>query len=116
MRLAFAAVPVAGSDIQTGNNGDSINSIVIASGSATDVDGDGLPDAWETADGHGLDPLNGDEGPLDPDGDSWTNLTEFAQGTHPNVADTDDDSIDDNVDPEPLFNPAWISPVLQLLY
>jgi len=46
-----------------------------------DTDGDGMPDAWETA--HGL--LSGDPGDagLDPDGDGMTNLAEFVAGTDP---------------------------------
>lgn len=46
-----------------------------------DGDGDGLPDAWETA--HGLDPANGGDAVQDRDGDSQSNLEEYAAGTDP---------------------------------
>jgi len=55
---------------------------------ATDFDEDGLPDWWEKQ--YGLDPLdatgdNGADG--DPDGDGWTNLEEFINGTNPKETD-----------------------------
>jgi hypothetical protein len=49
-----------------------------------DSDSDGLPDAWETANGlvlGGLDANSGTNG--DPDGDGFTNLQEFLSGTSP---------------------------------
>jgi uncharacterized repeat protein (TIGR01451 family) len=52
--------------------------------SATDTDGDGLPDSCEVK--FGLDPSSGtgDDGPDgDPDGDRKTNAQECAEGTHP---------------------------------
>ncbi len=48
--------------------------------SLTDTDGDGMPDAWEQA--NGLDRLVNDAG-LDADGDRMTNLAEFIAGTDP---------------------------------
>lgn len=67
----------------------------IASFSATDSDGDGLPNAWESE--HGLDPndnglnpnnngvagnpVNGANG--DPDGDTHKNLAEYTAGSDP---------------------------------
>ncbi|MBX3176162.1 MAG: pectate lyase [Candidatus Hydrogenedentes bacterium] len=47
-----------------------------------DRDGDGMPDAWEAA--HGLDPDTPDHNG-DPDGDGYTNLEEFLNGTDPMV-------------------------------
>ena len=50
-----------------------------------DGDGDGLPNAWESA--HGLDPNSnvGDDGADgDPDGDGLSNTEEYQAGTHPN--------------------------------
>ena len=51
---------------------------------ALDTDEDGLPDAWEIA--NGLNPNNAADALLDPDGDSLNNLAEQTQGTNPNVA------------------------------
>jgi hypothetical protein len=48
-----------------------------------DSDGDGIPDAWETA--FGLDPRLSDSG-QDPDSDGLTNLEEYLAGTDPQDA------------------------------
>jgi hypothetical protein len=40
-----------------------------------DGDGDGMPDAWERE--RGLDPANGEDGAVDPDGDGYTNLEDY---------------------------------------
>ena len=61
-----------------------------------DVDEDGLPDAWEVA--NGLDPndAQGDNGSNgDPDGDKVDNGTEYLDGTNPKLDDTDNDGLDD---------------------
>lgn len=54
------------------------------------------PDWWEAAYGGGL--LPG----ADEDGDGWTNLQEFQNGTNPLVADTDGDGQSDSEDDDPL--------------
>lgn len=52
---------------------------VIAGGiPCPDTDHDAMPDAWEIA--HGLGPANPLDGPLDSDGDGYTNLEEYLNG------------------------------------
>ena len=50
-----------------------------------DVDGDGIPDAYELT--HGLDRLNAADATLDADGDGMSNRDEFIFGTSANVPD-----------------------------
>jgi hypothetical protein len=47
-----------------------------------DADGDGSPDAWESA--HGLNATNAVDGTLDRDGDGMSNREEYLAGTDPN--------------------------------
>ncbi len=55
----------------------------LAAGVApADRDHDGMPDAWETA--AGLNPADPSDGPLDADGDGYTNVEEYLNGTNPN--------------------------------
>jgi hypothetical protein len=46
-----------------------------------DADGDGLPDAWENQ--YGLNPNDATDAGGNPDGDAYTNLQEFQNGTDP---------------------------------
>ena len=46
-----------------------------------DTDGDGMPDEWELK--YGLDPKNPNDGALDSDGDGYTNIEEYLNGTNP---------------------------------
>ena len=64
-----------------------------------DPDGDKIPAEWETGTDRGvardLDPTVNDGGE-DPDGDTLTNFEEFQLGSHPRLADTDGDGLNDN--------------------
>lgn len=46
-----------------------------------DTDGDGMPDVWEVK--YNLDPNNAEDGAMDSDGDVYTNVEEFLNGTNP---------------------------------
>ncbi|MGI9309454.1 MAG: PKD domain-containing protein [Gammaproteobacteria bacterium] len=50
-----------------------------------DTDSDTMPDRWEAL--HNVGPTDPDSGSLNPDGDAFTNLQEYQNGTNPNVAD-----------------------------
>lgn len=58
----------------------------------TDTDRDGLPDAWETA--NGTNPFVADQNG-DPDSDGLTNAEEFAGNSKPLDPDSDDDGVSD---------------------
>jgi len=52
----------------------------------TDSDADGMPDAWETA--QGLDPADPADAMADRDGDGFSSLTEYLLGTRESVKET----------------------------
>ncbi|MDA7649505.1 hypothetical protein N8580_04135, partial [Akkermansiaceae bacterium] len=60
-----------------------------------DTDGDGMPDAYESA--NGLNPAVDDAGD-DLDADDVTNFTEYLNGTDPQDDDSDDDNLKDGVE------------------
>ncbi len=62
---------------------------------AYDSDEDGLPDAWERANGTYVD---SPDSRFDDDGDSLTNLEEYRMGTLPNNPDSDFDGVPDGID------------------
>lgn len=77
--------------------------VVYLAGSPGDTDGDGMPDAWETA--KGLNPYNPDDGLADADGDGLANAQEYAAGTDPTKADTDGDGVSDKAEVDRGQNP-----------
>lgn len=58
--------------------------VPVADQKLTDVDNDGLPDAWEKR--FGLDPDNIDDAIADSDEDGLSNLEEFFRGSNPLVS------------------------------
>jgi len=70
-----------------------VATIMLSSFAQLDSDGDGMPDAWEIA--NGLNPYDATDGNADPDNDGLTNMQEYMLGTNPHVADTDGDGLND---------------------
>jgi hypothetical protein len=61
-----------------------------------DTDGDGLPDAWETA--HGLNPNDPADATQDLNGDGYTNIEDFLNGLDPRAPKIDWTDLKNNVD------------------
>ncbi len=61
-----------------------------------DSDADGRNDGYEVANGQA--PNDNSDGTFDPDNDNSNNEEEFARGTDPNDADTDDDMLTDGAE------------------
>lgn len=63
----------------------------------TDTDKDGMPDEWETA--HGLNPKDPSDASTDLNGDGYTNIEDFINGTDPKAAKVDWKDLKNNRDP-----------------
>jgi hypothetical protein len=80
---------------------------------ADDTDDDGLPDAWENANGLStsdngrINPQNGAHGDLD--GDGLDNAAEFKAGTRADLADTDGDGVNDRDEVEMMETQALMA-------
>jgi len=61
-----------------------------------DSDGDGMPDDWETA--HGLNPHDPSDATTDLNGDGYSNIEEFINGTDPQSKKIDWTDLKNNVD------------------
>lgn len=77
LRFRVSAIDAAGNVGQDSSDGDF--------GLVLDSDGDGIPDAWESA--NGLNPGDIADGLRDLDGDGVVNRAEFVAGTDPRVAE-----------------------------
>ena len=70
--------------------------IKVSSTEFQDPDGDGMPDWWEKK--YGLNPDDPSDAAKDKDGDGYTNLEEFLNGTDPTKV-VDYMKLENNVDP-----------------
>jgi hypothetical protein len=68
-------------DLSAANRAAAIRVDLEISIAESDLDGDGMPDWWEEA--NGLDSVSADDASLDPDGDGLSNLQEFLAGSDP---------------------------------
>lgn len=78
-----------------------------------DTDSDGMIDSWEIM--NDLNPIDPSDATIDSDGDLLVNLEEFKRGLNPNLADSDSDGINDDVDSHPLLpDTVSITPIKPL--
>ena len=87
--------------------------LVLSSASlAIDTDGDGLPDAWEVA--NGFNKYNYTDAASDTDNDGLTALLEFYYGTSPYINDTDRDTMSDGWEIDNKLNPLSTDYLIEL--
>ncbi|BDG05281.1 NHL repeat-containing protein [Anaeromyxobacter oryzae] len=93
------AVDPRGRVLVTNTQNGRVEVFAVAGGTgacAGDRDCDGLPDAWELA--NGLDPDAASDADLDQDGDGLTARQEYLAATDPRRADTDGDGLSDGAE------------------
>jgi hypothetical protein len=91
----IVGIRIVGSEGGTASGGFIGVSELSALSSSTDVDNDGMDDAWERQNGLAV---GTNDAAGDPDSDSLTNLQEFDADTNPKVADTDGDGLTDGAE------------------
>jgi len=89
----IVSILVTNVDPESAASTPAFGNVIVHVGPVGDLDNDGLPDAWETA--NGLDPRDAADAGMDSDGDGLTNIQEFAYATDPQNPDTDGDTVPD---------------------
>jgi len=87
------SIVVSAADVN-GNENQSAAQLTVTVDITLDSDDDGIPDAWETS--YGLNPNDPSDANEDLDGDGFTNLQEYQNGTDPNNIDEEGPSITNN--------------------